>query len=90
MHTVSLMIIIYSISVFVMLLQEPVQMNILRLVVADKERKTRSPNPEFQKIEASAATKDKGDVPIQYDKDELRKKLSPVEYFVTQEKGTER
>jgi len=65
-------------------------MNILRLVVADKERKTRSPNPEFQKIEAVAACSDKGDVSIQYDKDELRKRLSPVEYFVTQEKGTER
>jgi len=65
-------------------------MNILRLVVADKERKARSPNPEFQKIEAAAACQDKGDFPIHYDKDELRQKLSLVEYFVTQEKGTER
>jgi len=65
-------------------------MNILRLVVADKERKAKSLNPEFQKIEASAACNDKRDLPIQYDKDELRKKLSPVEYFVTQAKGTER
>jgi len=65
-------------------------MNILRLVVADKERKTRLPNPEFQKIEAAAACNDKGAVSIQYDKEELRKKLSAVEYFVTQEKGTER
>jgi len=65
-------------------------MNILRLVVADKERKARSPNAEFQKIKAEAACKDKGYVPVHYDKDELRKKLSPVEYFVTQEKGTER
>jgi len=65
-------------------------MNILRLVVADRERRARSPNPEFQKIEAAATCEDKSLVPIHYDKDELRKKLSPVEYFVTQEKGTER
>jgi len=65
-------------------------MNILRLVVADKEIKMRSPNPEFQKIEAAAACKDKGNAPLHYDKEELRKKLAPVEYFVTQEKGTER
>jgi len=64
-------------------------MNILRLVVADKDRKAKSPNPEFQKIEEAAACRDEGDHPVHYDKDELRKKLSPVEYFVTQEKGTE-
>jgi len=89
-HSVSMLLVICNIFVFVLTQQEPVQMNILRLVVADKERKAKSPNPEFQKIEAAAACSDKGDLPIQYDKDELRKKLSPVEYFVTQEKGTER
>jgi len=66
-------------------------MNILRLMVTDKEKKARSANPEFEKLEAAAAAcKDKGVVLVHYDKDELRRKLSPVEYFVTQEKGTER
>jgi len=66
-------------------------MNILRLIVADKENKARLVSPEFQKLEAAAAAcKDKGVVSLHYDKEELRKKLSPTEYFVTQEKGTER
>jgi len=68
-------------------------MNILRLIVTDKEKKARSANPEFEKLEAAAAAaacKDKEVVLVHYDKDELRRKLSPVEYFVTQEKGTER
>jgi hypothetical protein len=65
-------------------------MNILRLVVADKERKNRSPNPEFQKLEAEASKKDTGECPVKFDREELRKRLSPVEYFVTQERGTER
>lgn len=65
-------------------------MNILRLVVADKERKSRSPNPEFQKIEEAASCEKKREISVHYDKDELCKKLSPVEYFVTQERGTER
>lgn len=65
-------------------------MNILRLVAAEKEKKDRSPNPEFQKIEAAALSKDKGEVSLKLDKNELRTKLSPMEYFVTQERGTER
>jgi len=65
-------------------------MNILRLVVAEKEKKNRCPNPEFQKLEAEASTKDVSECPIKFDKDELRKRLSPVEYSVTQEKGTEK
>jgi len=66
-------------------------MNILRLVVTNKEKKAKSANPEFQELEAAAATyKDKGVMPVQYNKDELQRKLSPLEYFVTQEKGTER
>jgi hypothetical protein len=65
-------------------------MNILRLIVADKEKKNRSPNPEFQKLEAEASKKDGGECPVKYDKEELRTRLSPVEYFVTQERGTER
>jgi len=65
-------------------------MNILRLIAAEKERKSRPPNPEFQKIEAAAACGDTGDAPVHYDKAELWEKMTPVEYFVTQEKGTER
>jgi peptide-methionine (R)-S-oxide reductase len=65
-------------------------MNILRLVIADKEKKGQSPNPEFQKIEAVAECKPKEKYPVCCDKAELRKKLSPMEYFVTQERGTER
>jgi len=60
--------------------------------VADKEKKARSSNPDFQKLEdaTAAACNDKGLTPVHCDKDELRQKLSAVEYFVTQEKGTER
>ena len=67
-------------------------MNILRLVAADKEKKNRSPNPEFQKLEAAAVTcKERREATVlKFDKNELRSKLSPVEYFVTQERGTER
>jgi peptide-methionine (R)-S-oxide reductase len=63
-------------------------MNVLRLIVADKEKKNRPPNPEYQKIEA--ACKQKVEYAVKFDKDELRKRLSPVEYLVTQERGTER
>ena len=65
-------------------------MNVLRLIVAEKEKKNRTPNPEFQKLEAEASKKDEDECPIKFDKDELRKRLSPVEYSVTQEKGTEK
>lgn len=66
-------------------------MNILRLVVADKEKKSRSQNPEFQKIEEEAAAcKNKAKMVAHFDEDELRNRLTPFEYFVTQEKGTER
>lgn len=65
-------------------------MNILRLVVSEKEKKDRPTNPEFQKLEEEASIKDKPQCPLTVDKEELRKKLSPVEYHVTQERGTER
>ena len=66
-------------------------MNILRLVAEEREKKKnpKAPNPAFQKLEAEA-TKDKGECPIAIPKEELRKKLTPVQYHVTQEKGTER
>lgn len=65
-------------------------MNILRLVVAEKEKKSRPPNPEFQKIEASAISTERGEFSLKPDKNELRKKLSTLEYHVTQDRGTER
>lgn len=65
-------------------------MNILRLVVAEKEKKSHPPNPEFQKIEASAISTERGEFSLKPDKNELRKKLSTLEYHVTQDRGTER
>ena len=65
-------------------------MNILRLVAAEKEKKKQSLSPEFRKLEEAAASKDHGQCPIRMEKEQLRKSLSPVEYFVTQERGTER
>ena len=68
-----------------------VLMNILRLVAAEKERKTR-PNPEFEKLEkeATSNTKDRGQAPLKFDKEDLKERLSPQEYRITQERGTER
>ena len=65
-------------------------MNILRLVVKEKEKKLQPPSPAYQKIETEATCKDKGVPPIAYNKDELKEKLTPIQYHVTQQKGTER
>lgn len=66
-------------------------MNILRLVAEEREKKKQqSLSPEFRKLEEAATSKDKGVCPIKFEKDHLRKSLTPVEYFVTQERGTER
>ena len=65
-------------------------MNILRLVAAEKEKKKQSLSPEFRKLEEDASGKDKGQCPIRMEKEQLRKSLAPVEYFCTQERGTER
>jgi len=85
-------VVVMNVLQYLPLQEKHLQMNILRLVVADKETKAKSANLEFQKLEAAvaAACKDKGVMPVQYNKDELQRKLSLVEYFVTQEKGTER
>ena len=66
-------------------------MNILRLVAAEKERKSQ-PNPEFQKLEKEAASnsKDKGQAPIRFEKEDLKERLTPEQYRVTQDRGTER
>lgn len=67
-------------------------MNILRLVAEEREKKKnpKPPSPAFQKLEEAATSKDHGECPIKVPKDELKKKLTPVQYHVTQEKGTER
>jgi hypothetical protein len=66
-------------------------MNILRLVAEERERKKhQSTSPEFRKLEEAASSKEKGVCPIRMEKEELRKSLTPVEYYVTQERGTER
>jgi len=69
-------------------------MNILRLIAEEKERKRagRPPStPQFQALEDSACTSAQaGACPIRIEKEELKTKLTPVEYYVTQQKGTER
>lgn len=58
-------------------------MNILHAVSKQQEV-----SPKLKKLEASC--KEDGPPAVQLDKDELRKQLSPLQYRVTQEKGTER
>ena len=58
-------------------------MNILHLVTAKKDS-----SPEIQKLKASC--KDTATCPVKYPKDELKERLTPLQYRVTQEKGTER
>ena len=65
-------------------------MNILRLVAAEKEKKQQSPNPNFRKLEEEAACKEKGECTAKYQTEDLKKRLSTVQYHVTQQKGTER
>ena len=67
-------------------------MNILRLVQAEKEKKNKPPSNEFKALEdeATANYRDRGQQPIRIAKVELRKTLNPMQYHVTQEKGTER
>lgn len=67
-------------------------MNILRLVQLEKEKKNKPSSPEFKKLEeeAAACAKQPAECPIKFDSEELKNRLSPVEYYVTQQKGTER
>ena len=58
-------------------------MNILHAVSKQQEV-----SPKLKKLQASC--KEDGPPAVQLEKDELRKQLSPMQYLVTQEKGTER
>ena len=60
-------------------------MNILR-IVADK----REPSPALKKLQAQCKDKDANASRIRFDRDELKERLEPLQYHVTQEKGTER
>ncbi|XP_052285935.1 methionine-R-sulfoxide reductase B3, mitochondrial-like isoform X2 [Dreissena polymorpha] len=58
-------------------------MNILHLISSKKEE-----SPKIQKLKESC--KDTATCPVSFPKDELRERLTPIQYKVTQEKGTER
>ncbi|KAK3590011.1 hypothetical protein CHS0354_035045 [Potamilus streckersoni] len=58
-------------------------MNILHLVSAKKEE-----SPVIKKLKESC--KESGTCPVTYPKEDLKERLTPVQYRVTQEKGTER
>ena len=65
-------------------------MNILHLVEAERLKRSKIPNPEFEKLEEQAKQKNKGQKPIVFSKEELRKRLTPIQYSVTQEMTTEK
>ena len=58
-------------------------MNILHIVKSKRE-----PSPAVQKLKATC--KDTATCPVTYPEDELKEKLTPLQYRVTQERGTER
>ncbi|KAL4220121.1 Peptide methionine sulfoxide reductase B3 [Mactra antiquata] len=60
-----------------------VWMNILHLISSKKEE-----SPSIQKLKASC--KDTATCPVSYPKEELKERLTPIQYKVTQESGTER
>ena len=65
-------------------------MNILRLVSAEREKKQKPASAAFQKLEEEARVQDQGQCPIVFPKEKLQKQLPPVQFYVTQQKGTER
>ncbi|WAR27975.1 MSRB3-like protein [Mya arenaria] len=58
-------------------------MNILHLISSKQEE-----SPSIQKFKASCT--ETATCPVSYPREELREKLTPMQYKVTQEKGTER
>ncbi|CAD5116511.1 DgyrCDS5389 [Dimorphilus gyrociliatus] len=67
-------------------------MNILRLVAAEKEKK-KNPSGAFKKLEDEAKkcpSNERKSGPAVQDKNDLKHSLSPMQYHVTQERGTER
>lgn len=67
-------------------------MNILRLVAAEKEKK-KNPSAVFKKLQDEAkksGTGERKSGPAVRDKNDLKNSLSPMQYHVTQERGTER
>ena len=60
-----------------------VWMNILHIVKSKRE-----PSPAVQKLKATC--KETATCPVSYAEDELKDKLTPLQYRVTQERGTER
>jgi hypothetical protein len=58
-------------------------MNILNLVSKQQEV-----SPKLKKLQASC--KEDGPATVKVEKEELKKKLSPIAFSVTQQKGTER
>ena len=57
-------------------------MNILHAISKQQEV-----SPKLKKLQASC--KEDGESMVQLEKEELKKRLSPMQYRVTQEKGTE-
>ncbi|XP_041357671.1 methionine-R-sulfoxide reductase B3, mitochondrial-like isoform X2 [Gigantopelta aegis] len=60
-------------------------MNILRTVTSKQEV-----SPELRKLTSQCGDSGDGSSRVSYSKDELRQRLTPLEYHCTQEKGTER
>lgn len=60
-------------------------MNLLHAITAKRET-----SPALKKLQASCEDATSGTCPVTYSKEELKEKLNPVQYHVTQEKGTER
>ena len=58
-------------------------MNILHIVKSKRE-----PSPAVQKLKATC--KDTATCPVTYPEDDLKDRLTPLQYRVTQERGTER